>query len=591
VLLGQKSELKLPSYDSLDDMLERFSQYFNSKIKNIRANLDKKDATKPEGYYSVLPLPVIPPTALLQSFQPMTNEAIIKLIRSSPTKSCSLDPLPTWLLKDVADELAPSITRFVNLSITTSNFPSEMKKALVTPLLKKPTLDTEILKNYRPVSNLSFLSKLTERVVAKQLSSHMVQNNLHAPVQSAYRPLHSTETALLRVLNDMLISVDEGKGVILVLLDLSAAFDTIDHDILIDRLSERLGVREDALGWFKSYLSKRLQSVYLNGSSSKPTFILFGVPQGSVLGPVKFTAYQTPLFDIARLHGVDIHLYADDTQLYVSFDLDSRDDCDMAVSKIEHCIEDVRVWMTQNKLKLNDDKSELLFISSSWQKRKSPVTDLTIGNHTVSPTSSAKNLGVTFDSHLKMDAQVRSICQKSHFHLRNIGKIRKYLNLDSANKVVHAFISSRLDYNNSLLYGLPKTQILKLQRLQNSAARIITRSKKAESITPHLIKLHWLPVKQRIDFKILTLTYRCLHNLAPQYLQTLLKQHHPTRTLRSSSAISLDVPRSRTKHYGDRAFANAAPRLWNSLPQVLRNSTSLDTFKSSLKAHLFKEAF
>jgi hypothetical protein len=466
-----------------------------------------------------------------------------------------------------------------------------MKSALVTPLLKKASLSPEILKNYRPVSNLSFISKLTERVVASQLTDHMSENNLFVPVQSAYRRNHSTETALLKVLNDMLISVDEGKGMILVLLDLSAAFDTVDHNILIDRLSERLGIKEEALGWFKSYLSERLQAIHLNGKSSEPILLLFGVPQGSVLGPTLFSAYQTPLYEIALLHDVNVHLYADDTQLYVSYDLDSIKEKDEAVSKLENCISDIRSWMAKNKLKLNDDKTELLHVSSSWQKHKVNPTELTIGTHHITPSDCAKNLGVSFDSHLKMDTHIKSLCKCAYLHLRNIGKIRKYLSSESDQRLIHAFISSRLDQNNSLLYGLPSFQLEKLQRIQNSAARIISRSKKYDHITPHLTRLHWLPVTQRIVFKILTLTYRCLNNLAPTYLSDLLTPYKPTRTLRSCSTQSLVVPKSRLKNYGDRAFAVAAPKLWNTLPQAIKEKTSLDSFKKALKSHLFREAF
>ena len=210
-------------------------------------------------------------------------------------------------------------------------------------VLKKASLNKEIRKNYRPVSNLSFLSKLTERAVAAQLAEHMDSNNLHTPVQSAYRPLHSTETALLKVINDILVSIDHGNGVIVVLLDLSAAFDTIDHNLLIDRLGERIGITGKALEWFKSYLSNRFQSIHLNGKSSKHILLIFGVPQGSVLGPVKFTVYQGPVFEIAELHGVSSHLYADDTQLYFAFDLNSPGDFDSAVEKVENCIEDIKV--------------------------------------------------------------------------------------------------------------------------------------------------------------------------------------------------------------------------------------------------------
>ena len=205
-------------------------------------------------------------------------------------------------------------------------------------------------------------------------------HNLHVPVQSAYRPMHSTEPALLKVVNDILMSIDRGNGVILVLLDLSAAFDTIDHDLLIDRLSERIGITGKALDWFRSYLMKRFQSVHIDGKSSKPILLIFGVPQGSVLGPVKFSIYQGPVYEIAELHGVSSHLYADDTQLYFAFDINSPEDFDASIEKVENCIDDIRTWMTANKLKLNDDKTEFLVFSTSRNHHKVPNTPLSIGS-------------------------------------------------------------------------------------------------------------------------------------------------------------------------------------------------------------------
>jgi hypothetical protein len=538
---------------------------------------------------TVLPLPVPQTAPSLEFFHQLSIEEITKLIKASPTKSCKLDPLPTHLLKDCLEALAPAITNVVNLSLAESTFPQEMKQALVTPLIKKPTLNKEVLSNYRTVSNLSFLSKVTEKAVAKQLTEHMTTHKLHVPIQFAYRQNHSTETALLKVLNDILVSVDKGDGVILILLDLSAAFDTIDHNMLIDRLGEQIGVKGPALDWFKSYLSKRLQTIHVNGTSSSSTLVLFGVPQGSVLGPIKFSVYQSPLFDIARLHGVDVHLYADDTQLYVSYDLNSPEQLSAAVSKIEECIVDIRLWMSQNKLKLNDDKTELMYFSSRWKKQKVTPQNLTIGDHSICPSSKAKNLGVIFDSHLTMEHHISSICKASSYHLRNIGKISKYLSTESLLKVVHAFISSRLDCNNSLLFGLPATQLKRLQMLQNTAARIVTKTRRKEHITSELIKLHWLPIKYRINYKILTLTYKCLSNEAPEYLIDLLEVNQPSRNLKSAVAICLTIPDSGTKSYKDRAFSTAAPILWNSLPANIRNVTHLASFKAAIKTYLFKQ--
>ncbi|WP_419588267.1 RNA-directed DNA polymerase, partial [Thiolapillus sp.] len=188
-----------------------------------------------------------------------------------------------------------------------------------------PSLDQDDLKNYRPVSNLSFLSKVAEKLVLSQLSEYLNANQLFSPVQSAYRPNHSTETALVKIVNDLLLALDDGKVSVLTLLDLSAAFDTIDHNILLHRLEHAFGITGTALSWIRSYLSDRDQTVVVNGLKSEPFRLLYGVPQGSVLGPVLFVFYTKPFDDIFDIHSVCHHLFADDTQMQNSSSLDQLD--------------------------------------------------------------------------------------------------------------------------------------------------------------------------------------------------------------------------------------------------------------------------
>ena len=190
-----------------------------------------------------------------------------------------------------------------------------------------------------------------------------------------------------------------------------------------------------------------------------------------------------------------------------------------------------------------------------------------------------------------MEDHIAHVCRSCYFHIRNVKSLKPILNQDALISVVHAFISSRLDYCNSLLYGLPDKQIQKLQRIQNIAARLVSGSRKFDHVTPVLRDLHWLPVRQRIQFKILTLTFKALNGLGPEYLMDLLKVKENARTLRSSSELCLCVPSSHYKLYGDRAFCVAAPTLWNKLPGDIRKSKSLASFKKSLKTHLFRVAF
>ncbi len=590
-LLHNKGPEKFPTHNDSFHLAETFSSFFINKIVKIRDQLDiEENSTCLDA--AALTNEGPPVCKVLEEFVPLTEEEVSILIAKSPSKSCELDPLPTSILKEHLDLLLPTITSIVNMSLTSSIFPQSMKTALVRPLLKKASLDQEIMKHYRPVSNLSFLSKVIEKAVSLQISDHLSSNNLYEPYQSAYRRFHGTETALLHVQNDILRSVDNKMCVFLVLLDLSAAFDTVDHNIILTRLSETFGITNSALEWIQSYLMDRSQRVNINGILSSPVNLPFGVPQGSVLGPQFFIMYTGPIANIARKFDLQVHLYADDTQLYFSFNPQNADEEHHVINKIEKCVAEIKLWMKANKLKLNDEKTELLIISSRQRKSHVIANSIQIGNNDIVANDSIRNLGIMFDSTMSMEDQVKKICQASYFHLRNIRSIRKYLSQENTEKLIHAFVSSRLDNGNSLLYGISKTLIHRLQLIQNAAARTIYMIRKYDHISPSLRQLHWLPIQHRIIFKICLLTWKALHDMSPVYIKDLLVKYEPAYTnLRSHGKNFLLVPRTSLKSFGDRAFSSVAPMLWNSLPDHLRLCNNLNTFKTMLKTHLFNDAF
>ena len=248
--------------------------------------------------------------------------------------------------------------------------------------------------------------------------------------------------------------------------------------------------------------------------------------------------------------------------------------------------------MIKNKLKINDSKTEFLVLTSSFFKQQFNDLQINVGNTQIKPIASTRNLGVIFDCHLNLESHI-NVCRSAYFHLRNIGSVRNMLSDDACSQLIHALVTVHIDYCNSLLYGLPEYSLDRLQKILNTTAHILRRVLKFDHITETLRDLHWLPVHQRITFKIFILTYQDYHKTAPQYLYDLIVPYAITCNLRSNNKLLIAPchPRAKLKTYGERSFQHAAPKEWNNLPLVIRDSPSLATFKSRLKTFLCKSAF
>ena len=579
--LLNKNRRILPQSDSPQLLANDFATFFKDKVDKIRNGLDEKATNEINEQSTNLC------SNMFSEFEHVSEVDVQKLVKGFASKSCALDTLPTWLLKDNLDILLPALTSIINASLSSGIFPNSLGQAIISPILKKPSMDHNALSSYRPVSNIRFVAKLIEKAAATQLKHHMSLHNLEEPYQSAYKKHNSTETALLKVKDDILKAMDKSHIVFMVLLDLSAAFDTIDHGVLLKRMKTDLGISGTALQWFESYLSDRQSRVSITNNYSDPVNLLYGLPQGSILGPLKFVIYTLPLGNIIRQHALDFHLYADDTQLYCSFDPSIPGARENAIEKLQLCIAEIQNWMTKNKLKLNESKTEFIVLGSPYYIQKLPPVMLTISDAHIKPTYSVRNLGIMFDVHMTMTKQISSLCQSSYFQIRNIRRIKRYLDNTTLHHVVRALVISRLDYGNLLLLGATEHEIDRVQRLQNNAARLVCSISRREHITPVLKELHWLPIRERIQFKLCLFVYKCFKNTAPEYLSNLLSLYTPQRTLRSALDITrLNVPRT-NKVLGRKAFSVAGPRSWNNLPRAIRELDNVSQFRRSLKTHLF----
>jgi hypothetical protein len=442
------------------------------------------------------------------------------------------------------------------------------------------------LSNYRPVISPPFLSKTIEKYVFIQLKGHLEENDLYFKYQSAYKANHSCETALLKIYEDVLCSLKPNTGIVMVFLDFSAAFDTISHNILLQKLSSQFLVKGTALAWFESFLKGRSFAVNIDNNISKSFLVTQGVPQGSVLGPVLFSLYSQEVSNIVNSYNFNIHIFADDIQIYFQCD-NSNSQC----TKLEKCLQEINEWARSNFLKLNPDKTKFLAISG---RRSNPAIFSNFSNH-FSFESKVKNLGFFLDSSLDFTAQISRVCQTGFSLLKNLWRISAKLTDTSLKiQIVQSCILTHIDYCNSLYVSLPGCQIKKLQRLMNASIRFIFNIKPTDdySITDYMKKCHFLPVEGRIEYKICLLVYKIMSGTAPTYLKELIRPKESLPSLRVyRDKLLLHEPKLDDNNQRNRRFSITAPRKWNALPIEVRDSDSLAVFKTRLKNHLFSKYF
>ena len=576
-LTGRAKINPMPPGRSDGAMADEFAEFFIGKINKIRDNL--KDCP------TYIPTPI--ECATLDSFRPMTEVEVIKIIKEMPTKSCECDAIPTKLLKTILDKVGSTITKLVNISLGTGRFAESWKTAIVRPLLKKPGLKLTP-SNYRPVSNLPFLSKLTEKCMLHQFTAHCDEGHLIPEYQSAYRKDHSCETALVKILDDILWAMERQRVTAAAAIDLSAAFDTVDHDVLLRVLDSRFGIKGDALSWFDSYLRPRAMKVNVGNEYSLPRELDVSVPQGSGAGPRLYSSYASTMKEVVPV-AIDIHGYADDHALKRSFSGASRTEERITMNSLKEATSKVKTWMDANKLKMNDDKTELILFGSRQQLNKTETVKLDVNGIDILRSKNIKLLGADLDENLSFSIMINRKCRVAFGNLQKLRSIRKSLTLSAAKKVALGLVLSHLDYANALYTGLPQLEIRKLQRIQNMAAKVVTKAGRYDSSTAALKELHWLPIHLRIKYKIALLVFRCINGIAPSYLCKLLTPPVATRyRLRSQTdSNTLVVPFTKCKTFADRAFSVAGPKTWNDLPEKIRSQKDLVTFKKALKTHFF----
>ena len=446
--------------------------------------------------------------------------------------------------------------------------------------------------NFRPINNVNFLLKTLEKVALNQLMMHC--NSLMPDYQSAYRKFYSCETALVKIINDILWAMEHQKILSLVCIDLSVAFGTVDHEILEQVLQNQYGITGTVCQWYKTYIRPRGFKVNIQNEYLDEIELPFSVAQGSCTGPYLFILYySTVKYTVPRT--ITLPGYSDDHALKNTFNAKIRDDEQRCLLEMEECLKDVNNWMCKNRLQMNNGKTEFIYFGSRQMLSLCNIEEIDVQGTKINRSDIVRYLAALLDSELNLKKHVTTICAKAMNSINMIKLIRNSLSKEVCQTIVQALVISHLDYANAILIDLPDITIKKIQSVHNIVARLVLGNESNEERSKeNLKKLHWLPIKYRIEFKISCLVHKCIQNQAPEYLRNLLISLAIHRVgLRSEIAntLNLTIPKVKRETFAVRAFSVKGPVLWNQLPNWIKAIGDFKSFKIHLKIFYFKKTY
>ena len=489
------------------------------------------------------------------------------------------DNIGARLLKDIKLTISPVLAKIINKGYILKTFPDCMKEANIKVIHKKES--TEEISNYRPISILPTISKVFERAAVNQLVKYLEENKLLSPNQHAYRKHHSTVTCLFEAINHIQRMLDNKRWTAVASLDLSKAFDSISHQLILQKLS-KLGLHRNSIAWIQSYLTNRKQVTKFKQFTSKEEIVSSGVPQGSILGPLLFLCFTNDLFKAFK-EDCKIVAYADDTQLIVN-----ARNLHQLKQKIENVITAAQKWYRENSMKNNIGKTEVLVFNTNKRKNDKIKIEVIDEGKPVKIESkySIKILGVTIDSELNWSNQVNTVKKKAFNITRNIHRVSHLLPRKYRINLYNAIISPQFSYADIIWGGCRQKESKSLQRVQNFAAKSITGHRKYDSATNSLRELNFLNLEQRREVHATVFVHKALLHQNTENINNQYQNCMSTANTRYAEQRKLTVPKHKTTKF-EKSPLYRTIKAWNNSPSLPFDN--IKQHKTLLQKHLITQ--
>lgn len=544
-----------------DELEENFNKYYCDSIKEIADSIDNRTLRPTDSWeFNESDIP---------NFGKISLNKLHKIICDLKNKSTSDECLNVKLLKDLFCVIGYPLLNIINVSLETGRVPSALKVSVIVPIAKV-SLPTRP-EHCRPINLLPVIDKLLEIIVCEQLRAYFEENNLLFAGQSGFREGHSCETALQYVCASWRKDIGEGNIVVTVFVDLKRAFETIDRNLLISKL-EKYGVKSVALNWIKDYLQDRYHKTKINNKISNSVISQFGVPQGSVLGPLLFVIYVNDIYSV--LKNSFINLFADDTLISVS-----GKNFEYVANTLNEELDILYDWLCSNKLKLNSEKTKYMALGSkaNCMKYLSQNLPVKINNIPVENVMEFKYLGVILDPQLNFGLQVDYVCKKLGKKIGFFHRASLYLSQWSRILVYNTIIYHHFNYCTSMLISCNKTELNRMQLLQNKCMRIILNCNIYTPVKNMLNTLNWLSVEQNIKKANMVLIYKIVKQMVPKYLQIFLKKRYDlhSRNIRTKNNFNIEFV---NKSFLQGSLFYEGVRQFNDLPSHIKEATNLNVF-------------